>query len=321
MVILTQVLLPMALLAWLAFFPAAGWLAWALQLLSVTAALLGIGLASLWVVPPFWVPYGYYLILLVIVATQLLRKGTPGPGLWRSPAQHSVIIVIAAVLGLLGGYLSWQAIEGRMLPEETVVDIAAPFPPGHYLIAHGGSTPMINVHLGTLNPAIERFRAWRGQSKAFDILRITPMGFHKTGWQPTDPAMYTTFGVPVLSPCNGEIALAVDGIQDMPVPQVDRDHMAGNFVAVNCGDFFVILGHFRQHSIAVTAGDRVQTGAFLGEMGNSGNTSEPHLHVHAQRGLPEDAPLSGEPLWLTINDEFPVRNDRLHIPIPPHDDQ
>jgi hypothetical protein len=35
--------------------------------------------------------------------------------------------------------------------------------------------------------------------------------------------------------------------------------------------------------------------------------------VHAQRGLPAEAPLAGEPLWFTINNEFPVRNDRLRI--------
>lgn len=312
-VILTQVLLPVALLAWMAFFPAAGWLAWGLQLLSVMAVLLGIGLASLWAVPPFWVPYTYGLIMLAVVASQLLQKSTRGPGLWRTSPAGSLIILVAAALGMLGGYLSWHALKGRMLPEETIVDIAPPFPPGYYFIAHGGSTQMINVHLGTLNPSVERFRPWRGQSKALDIFRITPLGFHKSGWQPTDPARYTTFGVPVLSPCNGTVALLVDGIQDMPVPQMDRDHMAGNYVAINCGDFFVILAHLREGSIAVTTGESVPAGTFLGEMGNSGNTSEPHLHLHAQRGLPAEAPLSGEPLWLTINNRFPARNDRIRI--------
>lgn len=313
MVILTQILLPLALLAWMAFYPAAGWLAWGLQLVSVALALLGIGLVSLWAVPPFWVPYTYGLLLLLITATHLFREGIPGSGLWQASAASSVMILMAAVLGLLGGYLAWHAMKGRVLPEEAVVDIAPPFPPGHYLIANGGSTPMINAHLKTLNPAVERFRPWRGQSKALDIFRVTPLGLHKNGWQPTDPARYTTFGVPVLSPCSGEVALVVDGIQDMPVPEMDRDHMAGNYVAINCGDFFVILAHLRQGSIAIATGDRVRTGAFLGQMGNSGNSSEPHLHLHAQRGLPEEAPLAGEPLWLTINNQFPVRNDTLHI--------
>ncbi|MBW4933162.1 M23 family metallopeptidase [Marinobacter sp. F4206] len=313
MVIVTQVLLPLALLAWITFYPAAGWLAWGLQLISVATVLLGIGLASLWAMPPFWVPYAYGFLLLLIVATHLLRKGIPGTGFWRASAANSVVILMVAMLGMLGGYLAWHAAKGRMLPEEAVVNIAAPFPPGHYLIAHGGSTPMINVHLKTLDPTVERFRPWRGQSKALDIFRITPMGLHKEGWQPTDPARYTTFGVPVLSPCSGEVALLVYGIEDMSVPEMDHDHMAGNYVAINCGGFFVILAHLRQGSIAVAAGDKVKAGDILGQMGNSGNSSEPHLHVHAQRGLPEYAPLAGEPLWLTIDNRFMVRNDTIYI--------
>ena len=313
LIILTQVFLPLAMLAWMAFYPAAGWLAWAVQLISVAAVLLGIGLAALWAVPPFWVPYAYGFLLLLIVATHLLRKGIPGPGLWRASTASSMVILMVAMLGLFGGYLAWHAAKGWMLPEEAVVDIAPPFPPGHYLIANGGSTPMINAHLKTLNPTVERFRPWRGQSKALDIFRITPLGLHKNGWQPTDPARYTTFGVPVLSPCKGEVALVVDGIDDMSVPVMDRDHMAGNHVAINCGEFFLILAHLRQGSIAVAAGDTVKAGDILGQMGNSGNSSEPHLHLHAQRGLPEQARLAGEPLWLTIDNRFMVRNDTLRI--------
>jgi hypothetical protein len=313
MVLLTQVLLPLALLAWVAFYPAAGCLAWGLQLISVAAVLLGIGLAALWAVPPFWVPYAYGFLLLLIVATHLFRKGIPGPGLWRASTASSVVILMTAMLGFFGGYLAWHTAKGWMLPEEAVVDIVPPFPPGHYLIAKGGSTPMINAHLKTLNPKVERFRSWRGQSKALDIFRITPLGLHKNGWLPADPARYTTFGVPILSPCGGEVALVVDGIEDMTVPVMDRDHMAGNHVAINCGGFFVILAHLRQGSVGVAAGDTVKAGDLLGQMGNSGNSSEPHLHLHAQKGLPEHAPLSGMPLWLTIDNRFLVRNDTLHV--------
>lgn len=312
-VILAQVVLPLMLLLWIAFFPAKGWLAWGLQFISAAAVLLGIALVCLWTLPPFWVPYIYGLLLFLITAIHRVRNGSPGPGLWRASRANSVMIWLMVLPGILGGYVALEALKGRAVPHETVVDIDWPFPEGHYLVASGGSRPLINPHLKTLDQSVTRFRPWRGQSKALDIFRISPPGLHKQGWQPTDPEKYITFGVPVLSPCAGVVALVIDGIPDMPVPEMDRDHMAGNHVAVDCGGFYVILAHFRQGSIVVASGEKVNAGDILGQMGNSGNSSEPHLHLHAQRGLPEESPLAGEPLWLTIHQRFLVRNDRIIV--------
>lgn len=47
---------------------------------------------------------------------------------------------------------------------------------------------------------------------------------------------------------------------------------------------------------------------------NSGNTGEPHLHVHAQRPGPPATPLSGDPLPILFNGRFPVRGDRIDSP-------
>ena len=53
-------------------------------------------------------------------------------------------------------------------------------------------------------------------------------------------------------------------------------------------------------------------GIALGAVGNSGASTEPHLHIHAQRPAPEGAPpISGEPLALRIEGRFLVRGDRL----------
>ncbi|MGM0564317.1 MAG: M23 family metallopeptidase [Pseudomonadota bacterium] len=313
MVIFTQVVLPLLLLLWLALAPAPGPLFRGVQLMSVAAALFGLALAALWTMPPYWTPWLYGLAFVVIALYQLKKNTPAGPAFQPMPARSLMALVITAGLGTFGSYLAYQALQGRGLPEGEVVDIAPPFVPGHYLVAHGGATPMVNVHLKTLDTTIDRFRPWRGQSKALDIFRITPLGLNKEGWLPTDPARYASFAVPVVAPCQGEVALVRDGYEDMPVPVMDREHMAGNHVAIDCGDFFVILAHLRQGSILVSKGDFVQLGEPLAQIGNSGNSSEPHLHVHAQRGLPGDAPLSGEPLWLTINQHFPVRNSRLHV--------
>ena len=43
-----------------------------------------------------------------------------------------------------------------------------------------------------------------------------------------------------------------------------------------CEGVKVILAHLKQSSMAVTSGMRVEEGDILGEVGNSGNTSQPH---------------------------------------------
>ena len=50
-----------------------------------------------------------------------------------------------------------------------------------------------------------------------------------------------------------------------------------------------MLAHLRQGSVAVGQGQQVAAGDTLGRCGNSGNTSEPHLHFHLQ-----DSPVFGQ---------------------------
>ncbi|SDZ06769.1 Peptidase family M23 [Jannaschia faecimaris] len=65
-------------------------------------------------------------------------------------------------------------------------------------------------------------------------------------------------------------------------------------------------------SPAVAPGDRIITGDELGAVGNSGASTEPHLHIHAQRPALDGAvPISGEPLALRIDGRFLVRGDRV----------
>ena len=67
-------------------------------------------------------------------------------------------------------------------------------------------------------------------------------------------------------------------------------------------------------SVRVRAGANVGVGDWLGSVGNSGNTGEPHLHVHAQRQGPVEAALGGDPRPIQFNGRFPVRGDRIEAP-------
>ena len=54
---------------------------------------------------------------------------------------------------------------------------------------------------------------------------------------------------------------------------------AGNYIIIEAKGFYVFVAHLRSKSILVQAGDRVSAGQILGEVGNSGFTLEPHLHI------------------------------------------
>lgn len=310
LVIAIQIGLPVLLLVWLAASPATGVVAYAVHAAATASVLLALSLVAMWVMPPWWVPYLYGLTFAAVVAWHL-ATGRIGAGLWSADRTATFALILLVALGVYGAHLSVKALAGRRLPIVETVNITAPFAAGTYIVAHGGSTETVNAHLHTLDHSLERFRAWRGQSLALDIIRIAPSGFPADGWRPTDPARYATFGTPLLAPCAGTVTVAVDGLPDMPVPEMDREHLPGNFVVIDCGGFAVALAHLRQGSVLVEEGDQVQVGELIGEMGNSGNSSEPHLHIHAQRGIPDGAPFGGEPLGLTIDGRFLVRNDRI----------
>jgi murein DD-endopeptidase MepM/ murein hydrolase activator NlpD len=125
---------------------------------------------------------------------------------------------------------------------------------------------------------------------------------------PANPAAYLTYGEPIHSPCQGIVDAVEQGRPDLRVPIRDREHLEGNFVRLRCGPNVVLLAHFARQGVRVAPGQRVNVATLLGYAGNSGNTDEPHLHIHVQRPGPASAPLSGEPLFVTFEGRFLARN-------------
>lgn len=96
------------------------------------------------------------------------------------------------------------------------------------MVVNGGNDLSINGHLMTLDPAIPRFREWRGQSHGVDIVQIDAFGRRARGMQPSEPSAYQIYAAKVHAPCIGDVHVAVDGLLDMHPPAVNRDHLAGN---------------------------------------------------------------------------------------------
>jgi hypothetical protein len=65
-------------------------------------------------------------------------------------------------------------------------------------------------------------------------------------------------------------------------PNLSSDDLrpfAGNYVIIDAGGFYVFLAHMRLGSVRLEVDDEIQAGQLLGEVGNSGFTLEPHLHI------------------------------------------
>jgi Peptidase family M23 len=307
-----QTLVPAALLAWLSLFPMRSRWTYVVQMLSVGLVLVAFALVGLWMLPPLWVPYLFGGLFVLIVASQRLGPFSK-PGKQLESSINLGVLGAVALLAAYAGYLGIAGLKGRSPADQTVVNITMPLAQGSYLIAQGGSNKTVNEHYTTLNETVPRYAAWRGQSKGLDIISIDRFGLRASGLLPENPAEYFTFDTPVLAPCDGPVVEALDGIRDMPVPQMDREHMLGNHVIIQCDGFFVVLAHFKKGSVLVSKGQMVKAGDKLGGMGNSGNSAEPHLHIHAQRDLPAGSPISGEPLALSLDGKFYVRNDRIVV--------
>jgi hypothetical protein len=147
--------------------------------------------------------------------------------------------------------------------------MASPFGRGRYLVAHGGAR-IVNHHARVPR---QRF--------AVDLIRARPIGLRTRALVPRSLPDYLSYGEPVVSPVAGTVIESHDHRPDIgsPLP------VEGNCVIIEPHDrpgWRVLLAHLRPGSVAVAEGQPVTPGQLVGEIGNTGNSSEPHLHLHLE---------------------------------------
>jgi Peptidase family M23 len=192
------------------------------------------------------------------------------PGLAAGGVTWWPVIGLGAVLLALAARLR----ESRGGPAPlSAVELAFPLGPGDYVVAQGGPAPL-NQHATNV-----------AQRAALDILAVGRLGSHcaPPAVYPGRLERYAVFDRPVVAPCAGIVVEASDDVPDLEPPLRTPDRPPGNCVAIEADGAIVLLAHLRSGTVLVREGDRVIAGQSLGRVGNSGNTTEPHLHIHAER--------------------------------------
>lgn len=114
---------------------------------------------------------------------------------------------------------------------------------------------------------------------------------------------YGIYGARVVAPASGTVVSINNDEKDLVPGSDDFQSMAGNHIYLRLDETgtFLVLAHLKKGSIKVKEGQHVNEGEFLAQVGNSGSSSEPHLHIHHQRQDPSKVSMflaEGLPLYF-----------------------
>ncbi|MEB3054848.1 M23 family metallopeptidase [Bacillus pseudomycoides] len=142
------------------------------------------------------------------------------------------------------------------------------------------------------------YHAWApNQRWAYDFL-VPPAGIKSSKLED-----YGIYGAEVVAPASGTVISINTDEPDLKPGTDDFDSMAGNHIYFRLDETgtYLILAHLKRGSVLVKEGQHINEGTVVAKVGNSGNSSEPHLHIHHQRQDPSKTSMflsEGLPLYF-----------------------
>lgn len=225
--------------------------------------------------------YGVTALILVAIAF------TSGISLGDGARQARSIVAVISV-GVLAVCVLLVLIGPRLIPTRDAVAISAPVS-GRWLSVNSPATkvPSHGIRL-------------YGQAYAIDLVHEpddTARPSFGSGSAMRPAREYPAFGEPVFAMIDGVVVRATDWRRDhrarssglaiayMLIEGAVRElggpgFILGNHVTIRGanGDFATVA-HLEQGSVAVKVGETVRAGTRIARCGNSGNSSEPHVHA------------------------------------------
>lgn len=294
----TQILLPAFFLLWLWLPRPVDRLGWAMRVFYGTGYIAFISVIGRW---DFLSAAAATLLPLTFLALAALSFIPLRRRPWNSSASVMRRHGFTAAMAVFFLALTARGLSGYGY-QDSAIDFAFPQDAGTYYVGQGGSSTAINYH-----------HADRSQRYALDIVALNAFGARAKGLMPENLADYAIYDREVKSPCTGLAISIHEGVEDNRIGATNTGEPAGNHIILACGSARILLAHLKKGSIAVAAGEIVTEGETLGRVGNSGNSSEPHLHMHAYLGGTLDY-NEGEGVPMTFDGRFLVRGSTVTRP-------
>lgn len=170
----------------------------------------------------------------------------------------------------------------------TAVPVISPPLRGKGWVALNGCCQIAGAHRASSMPVNGGIHF--AQRFAIDWMKMDDAGQLVRG-DPDDVHSYGGYGEEVIAVADGTVVSTLNSLEDqkpgtLPDPKtMNLDNVDGNHVVIQIADgVYAFYAHLQKGSITVTLGDHVKRGQVLGKLGNTGNTSAPHLHFHLMNG-------------------------------------
>ncbi len=158
------------------------------------------------------------------------------------------------------------------------------------------------VHQNSLLPV--NGRLYNAQRFAIDFMKLDDKGTLYSG-DPSDPANWHCYNESVYAVEDGTVVSVLEGLDDqppgdLPDPEsITLKTVTGNHIVIKLrSGVYAFYAHLKKGSIKVKEGDMVIQGDEIARVGNSGNTSAPHLHIHLTR---TPSPIGSAPVPYTYD--------------------
>ena len=221
-----------------------------------------------------------------------------GAHVYRLEFDRSIAEMVISLNGknlISGLFISPPKPAGVAVLERNTTPMILPFNE-EWFVYWGGLTEEQNYHVREIS-----------QQYAYDLL-VVKDGASYTG-DPKNNESYFAFGKDIIAPCNARVVQVIEGVPDnIPGITNPRDLTGNTLVLQTAIGEYILFAHLKEGSILVEEGQEVAQGEVMAQCGNSGNSTEPHLHLSLQNTVEMSEATGGKLFFerLMVNNELKV---------------